>query len=72
MEGKPSRGACDALPKVELHCHVEGTVRPTTVLELARKPGRPLPVDDPTELYRYSDKAALRREFEQEIARLAS
>ena len=44
----------DALPKVELHCHVEGTVRPATVLELARRSGRPLPVDDPTELYRYT------------------
>ena len=44
----------DAIPKVELHCHVEGTVRAATVLELARKAGRPLPVDDPAELYRYS------------------
>jgi len=44
----------DALPKVELHCHVEGTVRPTTVLELARQAGRSLSVDDPTELYRYT------------------
>ena len=43
----------DAIPKVELHCHVEGTVRPTTVVELARKAGRPLPVDDPADLYRY-------------------
>ena len=43
----------DAIPKVELHCHVEGTVRPATVLDLARKAGRPLPVDDPQELYRY-------------------
>lgn len=44
----------DRLPKVELHCHVEGTVRPQTVVELARKNGRPLPVDGPRELYRYS------------------
>src|SRR5918995_4924399 len=43
----------DQIPKVELHCHVEGTVRPATVVELARKAGRPLPVDDPEELYRY-------------------
>jgi adenosine deaminase len=49
----PSLEVCDRLPKVELHCHVEGTVRPATVLDLARKAGRPLPVDDPTELYRY-------------------
>jgi len=44
----------EAIPKVELHCHVEGTVRATTVIELARKSGRPLPVDDPEQLYRYS------------------
>jgi adenosine deaminase len=43
----------DLIPKVELHCHVEGTVRPATIVELARKAGRRLPVDDPAELYRY-------------------
>jgi adenosine deaminase len=44
----------DAIPKVELHCHLEGTVRPGTVVELARKHGRSLPTEDPTELYRYT------------------
>ena len=47
------RDAYDALPKVELHCHVEGTMRPATVVELARKNGVTLPSEDPTELYRY-------------------
>jgi adenosine deaminase len=45
--------AFDRIPKVELHCHVEGTVRSSTVLELARQAGRPLPVEDPELLYRY-------------------
>ena len=43
----------DRIPKVELHCHVEGTVRADTVVELARKARRVLPVDDPRDLYRY-------------------
>ncbi|HEX3219817.1 MAG TPA: adenosine deaminase [Candidatus Limnocylindria bacterium] len=47
------RDAYDALPKVELHCHVEGAVRPSTVVELAAKNGVTLPTQDPTELYRY-------------------
>jgi adenosine deaminase len=47
------RDAYDALPKVELHCHVEGAIRPATVVELAAKNGVTLPTDDPTQLYRY-------------------
>jgi adenosine deaminase len=47
--------ALDRLPKVELHCHVEGTMRPATVVDLARKNGITLPTSDPTELYRYSN-----------------
>ncbi|MBX6388834.1 MAG: adenosine deaminase [Frankia sp.] len=45
--------ALDALPKVELHCHVEGTMRPATVVELARRNGLPLPTEDLAELYSY-------------------
>ena len=33
------------LPKVELHCHVEGTLRPATVVDLARKHDIALPTD---------------------------
>jgi adenosine deaminase len=47
--------ALDRLPKVELHCHIEGTMRPDTVVDLARKNGIELPTSDPTELYRYSN-----------------
>jgi adenosine deaminase len=43
----------DAIPKVELHCHIEGTIRPSTVAELARKNGRALPVGDLEDLYVY-------------------
>jgi adenosine deaminase len=42
------------LPKVELHCHVEGTMRPSTVVELATKNRIALPTSDPTQLYDYT------------------
>ena len=53
VESREPGDAFDRIPKVELHCHVEGSVRAATVVELARKAGRPLPVDDPADLYRY-------------------
>jgi adenosine deaminase len=45
--------ALEALPKVELHCHIEGTMRPATVVDLARANGVELPTEDVTLLYRY-------------------
>jgi adenosine deaminase len=38
------------LPKVELHCHLLGTLRPGTAAELARANGVELPVA-PADLY---------------------
>jgi aminodeoxyfutalosine deaminase len=47
-------------PKIELHVHLEGTVRPATLLEIARRNDVGLPadtVDGLTELYRFRDFA---------------
>jgi adenosine deaminase len=41
------------LPKVELHCHVEGTLRPDTVVDLARKHDITLPTSDVERIYDY-------------------
>lgn len=51
------------LPKVELHCHIEGTMRPSTVAELAAGHGVELPVGDVTELYDYDDLTGFLRVF---------
>ncbi len=42
------------LPKVELHCHVEGTLRPATVVELADKHGVALPTHNVHHIYDYA------------------
>jgi adenosine deaminase len=44
-----------ALPKVELHCHVEGAARASTIAELARRNGVELPVEDPEDLFDFED-----------------
>jgi aminodeoxyfutalosine deaminase len=47
-------------PKIELHVHLEGTVRPRTLLEIAKRNGVPLPADSVEGLagfYKYRDFA---------------
>jgi adenosine deaminase len=47
-----------AMPKVELHVHLEGSTRPDTFLKLAKRHGIPLPADDPAGLrqwFRFTD-----------------
>jgi adenosine deaminase len=39
-----------ALPKTELHVHLDGSLRPATMIDLARDRNHPLPTSDPVEL----------------------
>ena len=47
-----------SLPKVELHDHLDGGVRPATLVELAEKIGYELPTTDPVELEKWFYEAA--------------
>jgi adenosine deaminase len=40
----------NAIPKTELHCHLEGAVRTSTIIDIAREHGLALPSYDPAEL----------------------
>lgn len=57
------------IPKIELHCHLEGTVKVTTHIDLARKNGVELPAyNEPIELYSLYRNF---REFEDMYRRVA-
>ncbi len=47
-----SRELIKSLPKAELHCHLDGSMRVETIVDLAKKVGEKLPSEDITELRR--------------------
>jgi adenosine deaminase len=51
------------IPKVELHAHLDGGLRPATVIELAREHGLELPAKDPGELAEWFRRGADRKEL---------
>src|SRR5690606_26124282 len=42
-----TRKAFEILPKTDLHVHLDGSLRPLTILDLGRQQGVPLPADTP-------------------------
>ncbi len=59
--GRPTLEQIRALPKVLLHDHLDGGLRPLTVIELARETGyRRLPTDDPDQLAVWFQRGASR------------
>ncbi|HQR26597.1 MAG TPA: adenosine deaminase [Nocardioides sp.] len=55
---RPSREQVRAAPKVLLHDHLDGGLRPETILELADQIGHALPADDPEALRRWFTESA--------------
>src|SRR6478752_3327085 len=43
------------LPKAELHLHLEGSIDPTTLIELRRRHGKTSTLSEIEQLYRYED-----------------
>jgi adenosine deaminase len=53
MTPSPTRELLRRLPKAELHCHLDGSLRPETMLELGRRYDKPMPAADADALRSY-------------------
>lgn len=60
-----TRDGLRAMPKIELHCHIDGSLRPDTMIELAREQGVVLPYDDADALrtYMHADDVSSLQEY---------
>jgi adenosine deaminase len=80
-EGHPDRSPAEersrneldlrALPKVELHRHLEGAIRLSTIIDLSREAGVPLPADTPEDLAHYALIRQPVRDLEEALATFA-
>ena len=52
-DGSLNREILRRLPKAELHCHLDGSLRPQTMLDLAREAGIAMPAPDAESLREY-------------------
>ncbi|MFN8018988.1 MAG: adenosine deaminase [Acidimicrobiales bacterium] len=64
MEGRLDLEALRRAPKVLLHDHLDGGMRPATVVELAEASGHALPTTDPAELEAWFHRGADRRDLD--------
>src|ERR687891_2153846 len=64
MAALPSLDQVRRAPKVLLHDHLDGGLRPTTVIELARDVGHTLPTTDADELARWFTEGAFRHDLD--------
>ena len=58
-------------PKIELHVHLEGSIRPATLLDIARRNGQALPADTVEDLTALWDDWQGRQGVEFEIEDVA-
>jgi adenosine deaminase len=63
-----SRDILQRLPKAELHCHLDGSVRPLTLIELGEQLGKEMPAPDAASLGKYM-KVTDARHLEDYLAR---